>query len=101
MAMPMDFVFIVIRVALTNIEVEAAAAALWLVAEIVTEWAKATGAAWTEWAERAAARIVPVETTPRFLKNDRSFSNARLTRFCAALGFKPRSRPTSSRGRCS
>ena len=65
-----------------RVKVEALTAAPFAAA--VTVAAKPIGAAWTELAETAPAIAAAVSVTPRFAKNARSFSTARVTRFCAA-----------------
>ena len=79
-----------------RVKVEVEAAAPLVSATAVTDFASVTGAAWTEWVEIAPARMVVVELTPRFTKNARNFSKARLTRFCAVFSSSPRNFPTSA-----
>ena len=83
----MVLVFMAIRVAFTRVKVEVPAAAPLAIATAVAELASAAGAAWTELPEIVPAMIAVVKTTPRFAKNVRSFSNARLTRLRAVTSF--------------
>jgi hypothetical protein len=46
-------------------------------------FASPTGAACTEFAEMATVKTAAGRTTPRFVKNNRSFSTARFTRLLA------------------
>src|SRR5579863_2399579 len=58
-----------------RVKVEAEAAAPLASATAESVLANPAGAAWTELAETAPAMIAVVDTTPRFAKNVRSFSN--------------------------
>jgi hypothetical protein len=51
-----------------------------------------------ELAEIAAAMIAVVETTPRFAKNLRYFSNARLTLVLAVFSLTPKAIPPCAPG---
>ena len=79
-----------------RVKVEPLAATPFVIATKVTDFAKPTGAAWTELAEIAPAMMAVVALTPRFVKNFRRCSSARLTRFCAVFYSKPNDFPTSA-----
>src|SRR5437016_6221383 len=63
----------------------------------VTEAARAAGAACTAEADKAPDNTDAEITLPRCARKDRSFSRARVIRFCAASSFIPRASPTSLR----
>ena len=71
------------------------AAAPFAIATTEIVFAKPTGAALTELAEIAPAMMAAVESTPRLVKNFRSFSSAWATRFFAAFSLEPTAAPIS------
>ena len=91
------FVFIVkaMAVVLERPKAGILAAAPLAIMTAVAELASAAGAAWTEWPESVPAMFAALKTTPRFAKNVRSFSKARLTRFRAVTSFSFNAAATS------
>src|SRR5258707_11827931 len=75
---------IIFNAPFTRVEVEVVAAAPFTIATAATDFASATGAACTEFAEIALARVAVVEVTPRLAKNCCNLSIVRSTRFRAA-----------------
>src|SRR5260221_9857896 len=74
---------IIFNAPFTRVEVEGVAAAPFTIATAATDFASATGAACTEFAEIALARVAVVEVTPRLAQNFSNLAIVRSTRFPA------------------
>jgi hypothetical protein len=79
------------------VRVELLAVTPLVIATAVIDFASASGAAWTEWAESVPAMMSVVEFTPHLEKKRRSFSKAWLTRLLAAFSLTPNVAPTCFR----